>query len=124
MTRGAVLLLLLPLLAAQSPAPKLDPLAGRIAGRPQQCLPLQQIGGPDIVDARTILYRQGGRRIWRVSPVGHCPGLRPFTRLIVDLYGTRICRNDRFRTLDVNSTIPGPYCRFGNFTPYDRPSAD
>ena len=118
--KRAALLIALPLLAAPSLAARPDPLAGRVAGAPQRCLGLQRAGGPDIVDARTILYREGDR-IWRTGPVGNCPGLRPLTRLIVDVYGAQICRNDRFRTLDVNAIIPGPYCRFDAFTPYEKP---
>lgn len=111
----ATLALALPLLAAKS-----DPLAGRVAGTPQQCVSLNSVSGPDIVNGSTILYRENARRIWRTKPVGGCPGLRPLTRLIVDVRGSDICRNDRFRTLDVNSTIPGAYCRFGDFTPFDK----
>jgi hypothetical protein len=114
--RTAAALLLLPLLAAKS-----DPLADRTPGRPAQCLSLPTTQGPEILDERTILYRTGRDRIWRTTPIGTCPGLRPNTRLIIDIYGGQICRNDRFRTLDVNDTIPGPYCRFGPFVPYDKP---
>ena len=119
--KRALALLALPLLAAQSQAKDRDPLAGRVAGPPQQCVNLSQTGANlTIVDANTIEYRQG-RRLWRTSPIGGCPGLRPFNRLIIDVYGTQVCRNDRFRTVDPNLTIPGPYCRFGPWTPYDKP---
>ena len=120
MTR-AVAVLLLPLLAAPLPAAKSDPLAGRVAGPPRQCINLSQTGANlTIVDATTIEYRQSGRRLWRTSPVGGCPGMRPLNRLVIDAYGTQVCRNDRFRTVEPNLSIPGPYCRFGAWTPYDK----
>lgn len=95
-----------------------DPLAGRVAGAPVNCIDLDRIGGPEIVDARVILYRDG-RRVWRTEPIGGCPGLRSTDTLQVELYGRQVCRNDRFRSRSTGS-LPGRYCRFGSFTPYDK----
>ncbi len=112
----AALALALPLLAAGS-----DPLADRIAGAPQRCIPLSATNGPSIVDGRTILYTEGaGRRVWKTGPVGNCPSLEPLTTLIVDVYGGQLCRNDRFRVLTPGTSIPSAYCRFTEFTPYTR----
>jgi len=97
-----------------------DPLAGRVAGEPRDCISLDRNTSPSIVDERTILYRESERRIWRTGPVGACPSLRPNTILIVEPSGAQLCRNDRFRTLLANTTIPSGYCRFTRFTPYDR----
>ena len=103
-------------------AAKSDPLAGRIPGEPQQCLNLSlQTNGPVIEDANTIVYRQSGRRWWVTHPVDGCPSLRPVTTLITEVYGGRLCANDRFRTIIPGMTLPSAYCRFGPFTPYDKP---
>jgi hypothetical protein len=117
--------LLLPLaLAACADRPgDRDPLAGRVAGEPVDCITLSQQTAPQVVDANTILYRGSARRIYRTGPVGACPGLNaqgPHT-LIIDVYGGQICRNDRFRVLTPGQTIPSAFCRFDRFTPYDRP---
>jgi len=96
-------------------------LAGRTAGPPQGCIDSAWVNGPQIIGDHTILYRQSGRRIWRTEPVGSCPGLNPNSRLVVELYGSQMCANDRFRTFEPGDTIPGPYCRFGKFVPYDKP---
>lgn len=106
----------LPLLAAKS-----DPLAGRIAGPPQRCVDLRTNEGPVIADDGLILYRPSAKRTWRATVIGPCPGLRPLNTLIIEVYGGQVCRNDRFRVLRSPSTIPSPYCRFGNFIPYDKP---
>ncbi len=111
----AALALALPLLAGRS-----DPLEGRIAGAPVRCIDLQQLNGPEIVDPQTILYRQSGKRIWKTGPVGECASLRPLDTLIVDVYGGQLCRNDRFRTVSGGMSIPSGYCRFRDFTPYDK----
>jgi hypothetical protein len=113
--------LVLVLAAGLSVGAKRDPLAGRVAGPPQDCVSLTQNASPTIIDDRTILYRESGRRIWRTGPVGACASLRPDAILIVDVFGAQLCRNDRFRTLTPNTSIPSGYCRFTQFTPFDRP---
>ncbi|MEI9928657.1 MAG: hypothetical protein WDN44_14335 [Sphingomonas sp.] len=40
------------------------------------------------------------------------------TTIVIELHGSEICRHDRFRTLDPGSSIPGPTCLMGKFTPY------
>ena len=98
-----------------------DPLAGRVAGAPVGCIDIARVQGPTIIDATTILYRQSGKRTWRTGPVGSCPQLRPFATMIVDVYGGQLCRNDRFRLVEPGLSIPSAYCRFSDFTPYDKP---
>ena len=113
----ALLALVLPLMATRS-----DPLADRVAGTPADCISLSSTNGPEIVDAHTILYRQGaGRTVWKTGPVGACPSLAPLNTLIVDVWGGQLCRNDRFRVLTPGTSIPSAYCRFTRFTPYTLP---
>lgn len=107
-------------LVAAAPADK-DPLAGRVAGKAVDCIDRSRVGGPDVIDSRTILYRETTRRIWRNDLPAACPGLRPTATLIIDAYGSRTCSNDTFRANEPGSVIPGPYCRLGKFTPYDLP---
>ncbi|WP_233503448.1 hypothetical protein [Sphingomonas psychrotolerans] len=95
-----------------------EALKGRVAGKPQNCLSSSQsTNGPQIIDAHTILYRDG-RRVWRNDLAGNCPSLDPDDILVVELHGSQICKNDMFRPVDRGSQIPGAYCRFGQFTPY------
>lgn len=112
----AVALLASPVLAADH-----DPLAGRTAGPAEECVALDRVQGPDIRSDGTIIYRQNRHRIWVTRPVDPCPGLHPPATLIVAVYGSQLCRNDRFRVQQNNSSIPGPICRFGAFVPYDLP---
>jgi hypothetical protein len=114
--RALALAALLPLAAAADR----DPLEGRIAGKPVNCIDAQTYQ-PSIVDSRTILYRSTNRRIYRTGPVGNCPSLEPLSTLVVDLYGSQLCRNDRFRVVSPGISIPSAYCRFSDFTPYDLP---
>jgi hypothetical protein len=94
-----------------------EALKGRVAGTPQNCISQAGTNGPQIIDARTVLYRDG-KRIWRNELASDCPSLDQDSILVVELHGSQICKNDLFRPIDRGSRIPGPYCRFGQFTPY------
>lgn len=95
-------------------------LAGRVAGKTVACIsPASSSAGLTIVDSRTLVYREG-RTLW-VNRLPHqCPGLRPLETLVVEVHGSQYCRHDRFRSLQSGSTIPGPTCLLGDFTPYRR----
>ncbi len=95
-------------------------IGDRVAGKPVDCIDANTASGPQVIDERTILYRQG-RRVWRNDLPDSCPFLHGDPILIVELAsGGRLCRNDRFRVLQRGSTIPSGMCRLGSFTPYAR----
>lgn len=114
-------LLLVAALSLALLAAKSDPLAGRVAGPPQQCIDPSFADGPEVTDNGLIIYRENGRRWWVTRPVGKCPSLRPYTTLIIERWGSQLCRNDQFRTREANDIIPSAYCRFDQFVPYTKP---
>ncbi|HEX8486603.1 hypothetical protein [Sphingomonas sp.] len=116
MIRALAAAALLPLAAAAS-----DPLAGRVAGPMQSCLSISRTAAPEIIDGKTILYRDGAR-IYRAQ-IDACPGLTTFSTLIVEVYGPQMCRGDRFRAVTLPSSIPSAYCRFRGFVPYTKVKA-
>jgi hypothetical protein len=93
-------------------------LAGRTAEAAESCVPASSSGqGLRIVDARTLVYDQG-RTLWVNRLDSDCPGMRSTDTLIVEVNGSQYCRGDRFRAASTGSTIPGPFCVLGSFTPY------
>jgi hypothetical protein len=92
-------------------------LAEREAGAPQACVPRMQATNLAAVDRRTVAYDAGGT-LWVSRLEADCPSLRPDSTLVVETYGDRYCANDRIRALEPGTTIPGPICRLGEFTPY------
>jgi hypothetical protein len=94
-------------------------LAARAAGPGENCISaMPSSASLTIVDSQTLTYRQG-RTIWVNRLRDECPGLRPHDTLIVEmLSGSQYCRNDRFRTIEPGSSIPGPTCVLGDFIPY------
>ena len=94
-------------------------LAGRTAGAPVECVDIQRSSGSFRSVGGAIIFSVGGR-LYRSDPVDGCRFLRSDPVIVVDAYGSRVCRNDRFRTIDRGTSIPSAYCRFGAFAPYER----
>ena len=108
---------------SQGAARQLDEaLAGRTAGTPVDCIDRSSVSGPQIIDSNTLIYRSG-RHVWRNTLEGSCPALRQTSILIVEAHGSQMCRNDLFRATEQGSAVPGPICRLGRFTPYDKPKS-
>ncbi|CUS44082.1 MAG: hypothetical protein V4610_05185 [Pseudomonadota bacterium] len=95
-------------------------LAGRTPGTPVDCIDRNFASGPQIIDGSTLLY-QSGRQVWRNDLEAQCPSLRPTSVLIIEAHGSQMCRNDLFRATESGSAVPGPICRLGRFTPYEKP---
>lgn len=95
-------------------------LAGRIAGAPESCVSTEPTDSLHALDAQTIAYGSG-RTVYVNRLPAACPGIRPMSTLITEVYGSRLCRGDRVRGLEQGSTIPGPACILGDWVPYRRP---
>lgn len=92
-------------------------LAGRAPGREVDCIDADA-SGPQVIGG-TLLYRDGGK-LWRNDVIGTCPSLQGDPLIVAEVYGSRLCRNDRVRAVPRTGGIPGPECRLGRFTPYTR----
>lgn len=96
-----------------------DALGNRVAGKAEDCIDADHIDGPQIIGSDTLIYRRGDK-VWRTTVQG-CPSLQGDPLIIAEIYGSKLCRNDHFRTVSRGSTIPSGYCFYGPFTPYSRP---
>lgn len=111
---GRAALLLLALGAAKD-----DPLAGRTAGTPAECIDLDRVEAPQPGGACTLLYRQNGQRVWQTVVERPCPAMRPNDGVIAQVQGRRLCRGDLFRIRRPGYVLGGVH-RFGSFVPYDK----
>ena len=94
-------------------------LAGRTAGPPRRCIPIQRTEGLRLGGERVILYG-GGRTLW-VNRLGEdCMGMNRNDILVVEPVGGSYCQGDRVRSVDPVSRLPGPGCILGDFVPYRR----
>ena len=100
-------------------------LAGKVAGRPQACLPNYRTNDMVVVDENTILFREGTNRVWRNDPVGGCSGLgRPGTALVTRQFGgTGLCRGEIAQVVDTAAGFTVGSCALGDFVPFTRADA-
>ncbi|GAA0327329.1 hypothetical protein GCM10009087_41980 [Sphingomonas oligophenolica] len=97
-------------------------LAGRTPGKPFDCVNPSWAGGPQIIGNRTLIYRETGRVLRNDLPEA-CPGLDEDSIIVSEIHGSQLCKGDLFYTLQRGSRIPGPHCRLGKFTPYEKPKS-
>lgn len=109
-------------LAARGDREFASAIAGRVAGPPQRCINPVNTGGPQLIAPDRLVYRDAST-VWVTRAEG-CPFIGRDEVVIAEVFGGQLCRNDRFRTIQrgASAGIPGPYCRYGDFTPYRRPA--
>jgi hypothetical protein len=107
---------------AQGPDPKLTAaLDGKVAGKSQSCIPLDEASGNEIFrDA--ILYRTGRNKYWLADAPG-CGSARGANDyiLVQNVFGSQLCRGDLIRLVDRTSGFQGGACSVRSFTPYAKP---
>lgn len=97
-------------------------LAGKIAGAPQSCLPSYRSSSDMVViDGDTVLFRDGGRRVWRTEMRGHCGLLGSHYTLVTRTFGGQgPCGGDIAQLVDLPSGMTVGSCVWGDFVPYTR----
>jgi hypothetical protein len=100
-------------------------LNGKVAQRPQSCLPHYQSGDMRVIDENTIAFRDGARRTFVAHMNGGCSNLGSGgSALVTHQFGSGdLCRGDIARVVDTLNGITVGSCSFGDFTPYVRPGA-
>ena len=100
-----------------------EALAGRVPGKPVNCLPNYRANDMQIIDDWTILFKDG-RTVYVQNPRGGCPGIASRRNVLVTrLRGTtQLCSGDISHLIDPSSGIGGGSCVFSEFVPYTRPA--
>ena len=99
-------------------------LAGKVAGKPQDCLTTFRSQDMIRIDDDTVLFRDGGRRLYRNEINGSCNGLgSPNYAFVTTSFGSsgRLCRGDIARMVDTGSGSLVGSCVLGDFVPYTSP---
>ena len=98
-------------------------LAGRVAGKPVNCLPNYRANDMQIIDDWTILFKDG-RTVYLQTPRGGCPGIASRRNVLVTrLWGSgQLCSGDISHLIDPTSGMGGGACVFSEFVPYTRPA--
>jgi hypothetical protein len=96
-----------------------EALAGRVPGKPMDCLPNYRSTQMQIIDESTILFKDG-RTVYVQNPRGGCPGLGPggYTLVTREFSNNQMCQGDINKMVDLNARVSGGACVFGPFIPY------
>lgn len=100
-------------------------LAGKVAGKPVDCLPSYRQSDMEVVDDNTILFHDGSNRVYLQSPRGGCSplGSGHYT-LVTTLRGSSsLCRGDISRVVDLSAGMTVGSCSMDSFIPYVKPKA-
>ena len=107
---------------AQGPDPKLTAaLEGRVAGKEQSCIQLDQATGNEVFrDA--ILYRASRSKYFLADAPG-CGSSRGHNDyiLVQNVFGSQLCRGDIVRLVERVGGFTGGSCAIRGFTPYTKP---
>ena len=99
-------------------------LAGKVAGRPQACLPSHRANDMAVIDDRTIVFRDSPGRVWLMHPLNECNLLSAGPYALVTRSSTSaLCRGEIAQVVDTMSGANVGSCVMGDFVPYVRPGA-
>ncbi|ALH82794.1 hypothetical protein [Sphingopyxis macrogoltabida] len=107
-----------------APEAKLEKLLdGRIAGAPQDCIPLSSVSSSQIIDKTAIVYRVGST-LWVNRPKGGAQTLNDDDILVTKLTGSQLCSIDTVELRDRTSHMYSGFVSLGEFVPYRRAKAE
>lgn len=93
-------------------------LAGKIAGKPQNCISLTQSYSTEQIGEKTILYKVSRKFLYRNDLRSSCPSFGRDYGLVTRIYGSQLCSGDVVRPTDFTTGFSGGACSLGEFVPY------
>lgn len=107
-----------------APEAKLEKLLeGRVAGEPQDCLPLTSISSSQVIDKTAIVYRVGST-LWVNRPRGGAASLDDDDILVTKTSGSQLCSIDTVELRDRSSHMYSGFVSLGEFVPYRRAKSE
>jgi hypothetical protein len=94
-------------------------LEGRVAGKPQDCIPLSTTRSSQIIDKTAIVYRIGST-LWVNRPKGGAESLDDDDILVTKTIGSQLCSIDVVELYDRSSHFYSGFVSLGEFVPYRR----
>lgn len=111
-------------LSAKQQARLSQQLSGKVAGRPQSCLPSWRTHDMVVIDDQTLIFRESPGRVWLQKPQNPCNLLSAGPYALVTRTSTSaLCQGDIGQVLDTLSKTNVGSCVMGPFIPYTRPGA-
>lgn len=92
-------------------------LEGRVAGEPQNCIPLTSISSSQIIDKTAIVYKSGST-YWVNRPKSGASSLDDDDILVTKLPTSQLCSIDTVQLHDRSSHTWRGFVALGEFVPY------
>ena len=99
-------------------------IAGKVAGAPLSCLPSSRMNDMTVIDESTVVFKQGGNRLYVAHMQGACSNLgqAPYALLTKQPSSLSLCHGDIAQVINTTSRMTVGSCVFDNFTPYTGPN--
>ena len=96
-------------------------LAGRVAGKPLNCIPNYRATDMQIIDDYTIIFKDG-RTVYLQTPEYGCPGIANHSNILVNrpMGTSQLCSGDINHLIDPSTGMSGGSCVFSDFVPYTK----
>jgi hypothetical protein len=94
-------------------------LAGRVAGKPTNCITLSGTQSSQIIDGKAIVYRVGSR-LYVNTPRSGAESLDDDDILVTRTIGSQLCSIDTVNLIDRGSRFQRGFVILGPFVPYER----
>jgi len=95
-------------------------IAGRVAGKPVDCIDQHDIRSTQIIDNTAIVYEGAGGTIYVNRPRSGASSLRWGNILVTDTHSTQLCSIDVIHLIDSNSRMETGFVGLGPFVPYKK----
>ncbi|MBW8842980.1 MAG: hypothetical protein JF608_14510 [Sphingomonadales bacterium] len=95
-------------------------LAGRVPGKPVDCIDLRSAGSSHVIDRTAIVYGSGGT-LYVNRPRSGASSLDSDDIQVTRTSGSQLCSLDTVRLVDRGSRIPSGFIALDKFVPYARP---
>ena len=92
-------------------------LAAKPIGPARNCVPVSASEDLAVMPDGTLGVRTG-KTLWINDTGKACKNISAMSTLIVERYGSQLCRGDHVRAVEFSGGIPGPVCILGDFVPY------
>ena len=94
-------------------------LKGRVAGKPQSCIPAMLSNNLHIIDHTAMVYDAGGTIY--VSRPADPKSLDTDDIVVINRFGSQLCKQDIIRTVDRMSGFTTGVIFMGDWIPYTKP---
>ena len=95
-------------------------LAGRVAGKPVDCINNLDYSNTRVIDGTAIVYSHTNRTIYVNRPTSGAASLDNDDILVTRQWGSQLCSIDMVNLVDRTSRFPHGFVSLGQFVPYTK----